>query len=166
MKYFILFIFLCFIPFQSIAQHLTYKDLETILDTTLVESSEYLENKSFHIYSIKKEDGFDTLSYNWVDSDGSYEKFYLIMIGYDKVGFKSIYYDIPSLNHFNNLKKSIEQIGFKLVDSYLSSESKSIVYEYISTNYTISMKKGVKSNSLIIKHNAEKIFSGEIVPKY
>jgi hypothetical protein len=163
MKLFILSI--CFITFKTSAQNLNYNDLKIILSKTIVESSDYLEKKEYRVLETNSNKNDNQISYIWDKKGKANPSVSYLLITWDKdKDYKMVWYQFHTLSHFNQIKSSLEQIGFKLTDSYVKFES--LFYEYTSSNYSVSMSKGDSGYTFSIKYNWDKVLKKEIIPKY
>jgi hypothetical protein len=152
-------------PFKTIAQNLSYTDLKNILSKTIVESSDYLENKGYRVFKTDSNKDDNQIAYIWDKNGESNPTLSYLLINWDKsVNFKSVWYQFHTLSHFNQIKSYLEQNGFKLTESYVKFES--LFYEYNSSDYSISMSKGDKSYTVSLSYNPDKVVKGEIIPKY
>jgi hypothetical protein len=161
----LLILIFCFITINVNAQNLNYNDLKNILSKTIVDSNDYLENKGYRIYETNSSENDNQLAYIW-DKEGksNFSVSYLVIAWDEEKGFKHVWYQYHTLSHFNQLKGSIEQLGFKLTNSYVKFES--LYYEYTSSDYKASLSKGDKSYTFSIVYNPDKLISKEIIPKF
>lgn len=158
-------LFLCFIPFKTFAQNLNCNDLENILSKTIVDSNVYLESKGYRIFKTNSNENDNQISYVW-DKNGNVDPSvsYLIITWDKNKGYKMVWYQFHTLSHFNHLRNNLEQLGFKLTESYVKFES--LYYEYNSSDYSVSMSKGEDIFTFSIKHDYTKILRKEIIPIY
>ncbi len=163
MKFLLLLLLL--LPFNSVAQNLSYNDLKIILSKSVVESNNFLENKGYRIFETNTNNEDNQISYIWDKYGKPHNTVSYLLITWDKSkDYKMVWYQFHTLSQFNRLKSEIEKIGFKLIDSYVKFES--LYYVYNSTNYSISMSKGEKDFTISIRYNWDKILRNEITPRY
>jgi hypothetical protein len=164
MRYFIIII-LYFFPLKIVAQNLAFNDLKNILSKSIVESSDYLENKGYRIFNTKSNTDDNQLSYIWDKNGNPNQTVSYLLITWDKTKkYKMVWYQFHSLYQFKSLKTNLEKQGFKLVDNYVKFES--LYYEYKSPYYSISMSKGEVSYTFSIKYNSDRIKNKDIFLLY
>ena len=163
MKYYLLI--LCMLPFKIFAQNLNYNDLTNILSETIVQSSDYLENKGYRIFNTNSNTNDNKISYIWDKQGKSNPSVSYLLITWNKSkNYKMVWYQFHTLSHFNFLKNHLEKSGFKLTDSYVELES--LYYQYTSSRYSVTISKGEKKYTFSIRYNWDKVLNNEIIPKY
>ena len=163
MKYYLLI--LCMLPFKIFAQNLNYNDLTNILSETIVQSSDYLENKGYRIFNTNSNTNDNKISYIWDKHGKSNPSVSYLLITWNKSkNYKMVWYQFHSLSHYNSLLKTIESLNFKRTESYYKFESLNSIYE--NDTYNISISKAANHYTFSIRYQFNKLLLKEIKPKF
>ncbi|MCA4810612.1 hypothetical protein IF128_12820 [Empedobacter stercoris] len=146
------------------SQILSYNDIKSILDQSLIEADNTLSNKG---YRINRNSGIDenSLSYIWDKKGKSDRSTSYLIISIDKSRpYKMVWYQFHSLSHYNSLLKTIESLNFKRTESYYKFESLNSIYE--NDTYNISISKAANHYTFSIRYQFNKLLLKEIKPKF
>lgn len=146
-KAIILSYFILLFSTSVFAQTLTLNDLNSIYQNDIEFANDLLSKKGFEFYLSEDNENSDfktTWTLNRSNYNNRAQKF--IIKSCQKKSCGIVWYQIPSVTEFNNMKSFAKTSGYKLINSY-RDELGYLNFEYTNNFYRVEFSQGLAKST-------------------